>query len=142
MLFSHPRTGAFGAAAALLVISHAAFAEVPILAIGDSPPVASPRSFAAGDTLRVGDHEARSTRFDALPYVDSEFTRRYKFDSYTNPKLKELRERYRLDSVVATGRDEFDRQVLFAGLGPSPVHEVRTPLRRGQGRAGNPARIE
>jgi hypothetical protein len=50
---------------------------------------------------------------DALPYVQSEFTERFRFDSVGNPKLKELRERYGLEAVVAPGRDEFERQVLL-----------------------------
>jgi hypothetical protein len=50
-------------------------------------------------------------RVDALPYVESEYTRRFKFDSAENPKLRELRQRYQLDAVVAAGQDEFDRQV-------------------------------
>jgi hypothetical protein len=52
-------------------------------------------------------------RLDTLPYVESDYTRRFKFDSYDNPRLKLLREKFRLDEVVAPGRDEFDRQVLL-----------------------------
>src|SRR6185436_14584304 len=50
---------------------------------------------------------------DTLPFIDSEYSRRFKFDSFENPKLKELRTRYKLDDVVAPGKDEFDRQVLL-----------------------------
>ncbi len=64
-----------------------------------------------GATLRLGDRSATLTKLDDLPYVDSEFTRRFKFDSADNPKLSELRQRYELDAVVAPGHDEFDRQV-------------------------------
>ena len=53
------------------------------------------------------------TRLDTLPFVQSHYTRRFTFDSHDNPKLKHLRERYRLDDVVAAGRDEFDRQILL-----------------------------
>jgi hypothetical protein len=45
--------------------------------------------------------------------VESEYTKRFKFDSYENPKLKELRGSYKLDDVVAPDKDEFDRQVLL-----------------------------
>ncbi|HEV2688096.1 MAG TPA: hypothetical protein VGV35_06065, partial [Bryobacteraceae bacterium] len=48
-----------------------------------------------------------------LPYVDSEYSRRYTFDTYDNPKLKELRQLYHLDDVVAPGKDEFERQFLL-----------------------------
>ena len=63
-----------------------------------------------GDT---GHEKATITRYDALPYFDSDYTRRFRFDAHDNPKLKSLRERYQLDAVVAPGRDEFDRQVLL-----------------------------
>jgi hypothetical protein len=53
------------------------------------------------------------TKLDSLPLVESEFTVRFRFDSFDNPKLKKLRERYQLDEVVAAGKDEFDRQVLL-----------------------------
>ena len=56
---------------------------------------------------------ATLTKLDSLPYVESEYTKRFKFDSFSNPKLKNLREHYKLDKVVASGKDEFDRQVLL-----------------------------
>ena len=40
-------------------------------------------------------------KLDTLPFVESEYTKRFTFDAYENPKLKELRERYHLDDVVA-----------------------------------------
>ena len=53
------------------------------------------------------------TSIDTLAYVEDDYTRRFTFDGHDNPKLKELRERYRLDEVIASGRDEFERQVLL-----------------------------
>jgi len=50
---------------------------------------------------------------DVSPYVESEYTSLFRFDKFSNPKLKELRERYQLDAVVASGRDEFEQQVLL-----------------------------
>ncbi len=64
-----------------------------------------------GTPIDLGGRTATLTRLDSLPYVESDYTRRYRFDSASNPKLKELRERYHLDEVVAPGKDEFDRQV-------------------------------
>ena len=52
-------------------------------------------------------------RLHTLPYVESDYTKRFKFDSYDNPKLKQLREQFHLDEVVAGGKDEFDRQLLL-----------------------------
>ncbi len=50
---------------------------------------------------------------DTLPYVESDYTRRFKFDSFDNPKLNELRTRHGLEAVVAAGKDEFERQILL-----------------------------
>jgi hypothetical protein len=66
-----------------------------------------------GDTVSLQGRSAILTTLDTLPYVESEYTRRFRFDSWQNPKLGELRARCRLDEVVAPGKDEFDRQVLL-----------------------------
>jgi len=66
-----------------------------------------------GDAVDVGRRKATVTQLDALPYVQSDYTKRFKFDSYDNPKLKQLRERYKLGEVVAPGKDEFEKQVLL-----------------------------
>ena len=66
-----------------------------------------------GVTITLDGHAATLKKLDALPYVESEYTRRFKFDSFENPKLTELRERYYLDVVTAPGKDEFDKQVLL-----------------------------
>src|SRR5688500_17924059 len=81
-----------------------------------SPAKSSPAAetpIREGETVRVGSAAYRIARLDDLPYVQSEYTRRYAFDSYDNAKLKELRERYRLDEVVAAGKDEFEKQLLL-----------------------------
>lgn len=64
-----------------------------------------------GDTIRLGARTATLKKLETLPCVESEYTQRFRFDSFDNPKLRELRERYRLDQVIAPGKDEFDRQV-------------------------------
>ena len=66
-----------------------------------------------GIAVAIGARVATLKSLETLPYVESEYTRRFKFDSFENPKLKELRTRYQLDAVTAPGRDEFDRQVLL-----------------------------
>jgi hypothetical protein len=66
-----------------------------------------------GSTLDLGGHKAVVRKFDVLPVVESDYTRRFTFDSIDNPKLQELREKYKLDQVVAPGKDEFDRMVLL-----------------------------
>jgi hypothetical protein len=66
-----------------------------------------------GATLKVGPRTLTIRKLDTLPCVQSDYTKRFKFDSFNNLKLKELRARYKLDEVVAPGKDEFDRQVLL-----------------------------
>lgn len=66
-----------------------------------------------GATVALGGHSATIGRVEVLPHIESEFTRRFKFDSADNPKLEQLRRRYELEAVVAAGRDELDRQVLL-----------------------------
>ncbi len=71
----------------------------------------SAESLKEGATIDLSGRTATLRTLDTLPFVESEYTKRFKFDSFENPKLKELREKYDLDAVVAPGRDEFDRQV-------------------------------
>jgi hypothetical protein len=66
-----------------------------------------------GMTVSVEGRPAVLKRLDTLPYVESDYTMRFKFDTFENPKLKELRERYRLDAVTEMGKDEFDKQILL-----------------------------
>lgn len=70
-------------------------------------------SLTEGATFELGGTTATVQKIEALPYVESEYTRRFRFDSADNPKLHQLRQRYQLEAVVAPGRDEFDRQVLL-----------------------------
>jgi hypothetical protein len=76
-----------------------------------APAVAEP--LKKGDILVLNDLNATVRQLVTLPYVENEFTKRFRFDSFENPKLKVLRERYRLDQVIAPGKDEFERQVLL-----------------------------
>jgi len=66
-----------------------------------------------GAAIDLNGRKAVMQRLDTLPYVESEYTKRFRFDSFGNPKLRELRERHRLEEAVAPGRDEFERQVLL-----------------------------
>ena len=68
-------------------------------------------SLKESDTFNLSGRTATLKTLGTLPYVESEYTKRFKFDSFGNPKLKELRERHYLDEVIAPGKDEFDRQV-------------------------------
>ena len=74
-----------------------------------------PAPLKQGDSVTLDGHRFTVTKLDSLPYVQSEYTRRFRFDSYSNPKLKELREKYHLDEVVAElHRSAKERPDIFA----------------------------
>ncbi|HUR44494.1 MAG TPA: hypothetical protein VMZ27_01365 [Candidatus Saccharimonadales bacterium] len=68
---------------------------------------------APGAKFDLAGHEVTILKFDSLPFVENDYTKRFHFDTFENPKLKQLRETYKLDEVIAPGKDEFDRQVLL-----------------------------
>jgi hypothetical protein len=70
-------------------------------------------SLKTGDPVSLDGRGGILSRLDTLPYVESDFTKRFRFDSYENPKLTQLREQFRLDEVVSPGKNEFDRQLLL-----------------------------
>ena len=70
-------------------------------------------TLGAGVTFNLAGRKGTVTKLDALPLVENAFTKRFKFDSFDNPKLKQLREQYKLDEIVSPGKDEFGRQVLL-----------------------------
>jgi hypothetical protein len=84
-----------------------------LVALGETGVLAQPERLplAVGATIELGARAVTLKQIEALPYVESEFTKRYRFDSVNNPKLRELRQRYQLEAVIAPGQDEFDRQV-------------------------------
>src|SRR5436190_10534170 len=86
-----------------------------------------------GDSVTLAGRTVTVTKLDALPYVESDFTRRFKFDSADNPKLKELRDRYKLDDVVAPGKDEFDRQVLLLDWANHQLKKFGRPTSKARG---------
>ena len=70
-------------------------------------------ALAEGTTFAVGTRTATVKKLGPLPSVESPYAKRFQFDSHENPKLHELRSRYKLDNVVTFGRNEFDRQVIL-----------------------------
>ena len=86
-----------------------------------------------GDSFTLGGREFVATRVDALPYVDNEFSKRFRFDTHDNPKLADLRRRYRLDEVVAPGADEFGRQLLLLDWVNHRFKKFGTPSSRARG---------
>src|SRR5436190_18323384 len=81
---------------------------------GESRPATRPvaaadpdaASLKQGEAITINGDRAVLTRLDSLPYVESEYTKLFKFDAHDNPRLKDLRERYHLDEVVASGKDD------------------------------------
>ena len=71
------------------------------------------RLLEEGAPVDLGAGRGVVTKFDNLPFVDDQYSKRFQFDSATNPKLAELRKRYHLDEVVASGKDEFSKQLLL-----------------------------
>src|ERR1035441_3704248 len=58
---------------------------------------------AVPTAIQLAGRTATIREIDALPYVQSEYTRLFRFDPFTNPKLGELRQHYQLDAAVAPG---------------------------------------
>ncbi len=77
------------------------------------------RTYSASESLKEGvavkldGRTITLKKLEALPCIESEYTKRFKFDSFDNPKLKELREKYYLEELISPGKDEFERQVLL-----------------------------
>lgn len=97
------------------------------------------RTWATGEPLRqdvtinLGGRTATLRRLETLPCVESDYTRRFRYDSYENPKLNELRTRYKLDAVIAPGKDEFARQVLLMAWTHEQFKKFGQPSTKAQG---------
>ena len=105
----------------LLWLSGAAFAQQ------------SATTLPAGTAFNLGGRPATLQILDPLPYVESDYTKRFKFDSHDNPKLQELRERHGLDQVIAPGKDEFDRQVRLLDWVHHQFKKFGRPTTKAQG---------
>jgi hypothetical protein len=95
--------------------------------------VGTPEALKQGDRFPTAGGTATLTRLDTLPFVESDYSKRFKFDAFTNPKLKELRERYKLDDVIAPGATEFDKQVLLMDWGHRQFKKFGTPSTAAKG---------
>ena len=89
------------------------FACALLLACGTTCAAEPSSALTQGSRFALRDGQGVVTRLDTLPFVENQYSRRFRFDAFDNPKLRQLREKYRLDDVVAPGKDEFDRQVLL-----------------------------
>jgi hypothetical protein len=66
-----------------------------------------------GSRFGVNGKTAEILQVEMLPFMQNDYSTRFKFDSADNPKLKELRERYGLEELTAVGKDEFEKQVIL-----------------------------
>ena len=66
-----------------------------------------------GQVFDLDGRKVTLQKVDMLPVVENEFTSLFTFDRFENPKIKQLREKYKLDEVVAAGKTEFEKQVLL-----------------------------
>ncbi|MDB6031780.1 MAG: putative lipoprotein, partial [Verrucomicrobiales bacterium] len=69
--------------------------------------------FRPGAVIQLAGKHYTVKTIEALPCVEDVYTKRFHFDAFENPKLKELRSRYKLDDVIAPGKDEFEKQVML-----------------------------
>jgi len=86
-----------------------------------------------GDSVVLGDRQATVRVLSSLAYVENEYTKRFRFDSLENPKLKELRDRHRLTEVIAPGHDEFDQQVCLMAWTHHQFKKLGWPSTNAQG---------
>lgn len=77
------------------------------------PQVKDAIALTEGHSLSFGGRKATVVTADVLPYVENELTRDCRWDHHDNPMLKELRESCKLDDVVASGKDEYEKQILL-----------------------------
>lgn len=92
-------------------LSCALLAFCLLICLAAAPADRENGSLVQGSIVTQGETTLTVVRLDTLPLVDSDYSRRFVFDAANNPKLEELRRRFRLDEVVQPGTDEFDQQV-------------------------------
>jgi hypothetical protein len=91
------------------------------------------RPLQEGAAVQLNGQTATLTKLEALPLVENEYSRRFRFDSSDNPKLNELRDRYQLESIVAPGKDEFEKQVLLMDWTHRQFKKFGQPSTKAQG---------
>jgi hypothetical protein len=115
----------------------------PALAAGSAPaPSAAGEGggLRSGDTIDLGGRSASVLWLDTLPYVNNKVTQRFVFDRFGDPALEELRLKNRLDDVVATGRNEFEKQLLLMEWVNAQI-EYGDPQAAGKGKVREPREI-
>jgi hypothetical protein len=95
------------------VIKTGVLAAALILVAGPICAQPAPAPLKEGESVELSSGKGTLKQLDSLPFIESDYTKRFKFDSFSNPRLWELRNKYKLDEVVAPGKVEFEKQVLL-----------------------------
>lgn len=114
----------------LIALLTVALPALPASAADDS-------SLRQGDSVVLGGKKLCVWVLDTLPVVENEISKAIVFDRYGDPVLEKLRRDCRLDDVVATGRNEFEKQRLLMDWAcaqieygdPKELGNERNPLR-------------
>ena len=77
------------------------------------PVVQGAVSLKEGQSFLLGRRKATVLTIDSLPYIENRFTKGAVWANYDDPMLKKLRETYKLDEVVAPGKNEYEKQTLL-----------------------------
>jgi len=94
--------------------------------------VAATQDVKEGTVVEVGGLKATVKKLDVCRSSSATTTKRFKFDA-ADTKLKELREKYKLDDVVASGKTSSTSR-SSSSTGPISSSEVRTAHREPEGR--------
>jgi hypothetical protein len=88
--------------------------DIPPAPLGPPlPTIAGAVTLEAGQTLDLEGLKATITEAATLPYVENKFSKRFVFANYDNERLRQFREKYKLDEVIAGGKDEFEKQAML-----------------------------
>jgi hypothetical protein len=77
------------------------------------PTIPGAADLKVGGEFRLGALKATVRKLDVLPYVQNEYSSRFVYEQAENPQLAQIRQTYKLDEVIAPGKDELERQLLL-----------------------------
>ena len=98
-------------AAAVAIWGVPAVAAVEAEAKSEAAPAAGIEGRKPGEVVALGGRKVTVREVDITAVVRNTFSERFTYDRYDNVKLRTLREREKLEEVIAGGKDEFDKQV-------------------------------
>ncbi len=82
--------------------------------LGPALPAGDPAQLLkVGQQVSLGALKATVKTLDALPYVANAYSSRFVYERFDEPGLARIRSQYKLDEVVAAGKDEFEKQLML-----------------------------